>query len=122
MADFGREMEEADPDFVRGYVKASDPAGNELGMLAALVADPVAAGRGAQQYGIWQDRVGREVAGPGGRRPSPASPRMGSGWPSCSAWVRLRRAAGTGSPTFVGHGRTYWIDWSVNRLGWHSVV
>src|SRR3954471_17888645 len=40
MAEFARETDEADPAFVRGYVKASAPAGNELGMLAALVADP----------------------------------------------------------------------------------
>jgi len=64
MADFGREMEEADAHFVRGYVKASDPAGNELGMLAALVADPALLVAVRRQYGIWQDRVEREGRDP----------------------------------------------------------
>ena len=64
MADFGREMEEADAHFVRGYVKASDPAGNELGMLAALVADPALLVAVRKQYGIWQDRVERESRDP----------------------------------------------------------
>src|SRR3954471_17885396 len=41
MKEFRQEIAEADPHFVRGYVKASVPAGKEeLGMLAALVADP----------------------------------------------------------------------------------
>src|SRR3954464_176448 len=38
-AEFQPEMEEADAGFVRGYVKASAPAENELGMLAAMVAE-----------------------------------------------------------------------------------
>jgi len=61
---FGREIDEADPDFVRGYVKASAPAGNELGMLAALVADPSLLVAVRRQYGIWQDRVEREARDP----------------------------------------------------------
>src|SRR5947208_2433762 len=40
LAEFQAEIEAADPGFVRGYVKSSTPAANELGMLAALVADP----------------------------------------------------------------------------------
>src|SRR3954449_11619979 len=40
MAEFQKEPAEADPAFVRGYVKASAPAGNELAMLAALLGDP----------------------------------------------------------------------------------
>lgn len=64
MADFGREMEEADADFIRGYIKASAPAGNELGMLAALVADPSLLVAVRKQYGIWQDRVEREGRDP----------------------------------------------------------
>jgi AcrR family transcriptional regulator len=64
MAEFGREIDESDPAFVRGYVKASAPAGNELGMLAALVADPSLLVAVRRQYGIWQDRVERESRDP----------------------------------------------------------
>src|SRR4051794_6247553 len=64
MAEFGREIDEADPVFVGGYVKPSAPAGNELGMLAALVADPSLLVAVRRQYGIWQDRVERESRDP----------------------------------------------------------
>ena len=64
LSEFQREMDEADPEFVRGYVKASAPAGNELGMLAALVADPSLLVAVRRQYGIWQDRVQREGGDP----------------------------------------------------------
>ena len=64
LAEFQREIDEADPDFTRGYVKASAPAGNELGMLAALVADPSLLVAVRRQYGIWQDRVEREGRDP----------------------------------------------------------
>ena len=64
MAEFQREIDEADPHFARGYVKASAPAGNELGMLAALVADPSLLVAVRRQYGIWQDRVERESRDP----------------------------------------------------------
>jgi len=64
MAEFQKEMDEADPAFVRGYVKASGPAGNELGMLAALIGDPSLLVAVRKQYGIWQDRVEREGRDP----------------------------------------------------------
>lgn len=64
MSDFGREMEEADADFVRGYIKASTPSSSELGMLAALVADPSLLVAVRRQYGIWQDRVEHEGRDP----------------------------------------------------------
>lgn len=64
LADFGREMEEADDAFVRGYIKASTPDEHELGMLAALVADPSLLVAVRHQYGIWQDRVERESRDP----------------------------------------------------------
>jgi AcrR family transcriptional regulator len=64
LEEFGREMSEADPDFVRGYIRSSAPAGNELGMLAALVADPSLLVAVRKQYGIWQDRVEREGRDP----------------------------------------------------------
>src|ERR1700755_3098252 len=41
LADFQRDIDAADPHFVRGYVRASDPAGeiaDELGLLPALAA------------------------------------------------------------------------------------
>ncbi len=64
LAEFEREMDEADPAFVRGYVQASAPAGNELGMLAALIGDPSLLVTVRRQYGIWQDRVEREGRDP----------------------------------------------------------
>jgi AcrR family transcriptional regulator len=64
LAQFQREIDDADPHFVRGWVKASDPAGEELGMLAALVADPELLGTVRRQYAIWQDRVEREGSDP----------------------------------------------------------
>jgi AcrR family transcriptional regulator len=64
LAEFQKEMDEADPAFVRGYVKASAPLGNELGMLAALVGDPSLLVAVRKQYGIWQDRVEREGRDP----------------------------------------------------------
>jgi AcrR family transcriptional regulator len=64
LAEFQREIDAADPHFVRGWVRASDPAGDELGMLAALVAEPSLLGRVREQYAIWQDRVERAGADP----------------------------------------------------------
>jgi hypothetical protein len=64
LADFGAEMDESDADFVRGYIKASSPDEHELGMLAALVADPSLLVAVRRQYGIWQDRVERESRDP----------------------------------------------------------
>ena len=64
LAEFEREMADEDAAFVRGYIKASAPAGNELGMLAALVADPSLLVAVRKQYGIWQDRVEREGRDP----------------------------------------------------------
>src|SRR5690348_12725246 len=64
LSQFGAEMEAADPAFVRGYVKASTPDEHELGMLAALVADPSLLVAVREQYGIWQDRVQREGRDP----------------------------------------------------------
>jgi len=64
MAEFQREIDSSDPAFVRGYVKSTTPAGNELGMLAALIGDPSLLVAVRKQYGIWQDRVEREGADP----------------------------------------------------------
>jgi AcrR family transcriptional regulator len=64
LSEFQREMDDADPAFVRGYVRASAPAGNELGMLAALIGDPSLLVAVRKQYGIWQDRVEREGRDP----------------------------------------------------------
>ncbi|MDA0181467.1 TetR/AcrR family transcriptional regulator [Solirubrobacter phytolaccae] len=64
LSQFGAEMEEADEAFVRGYIKASTPDEHELGMLAALVADPSLLVAVRDQYGIWQDRVQREGRDP----------------------------------------------------------
>jgi AcrR family transcriptional regulator len=67
LSDFQSDIDAADPHFVRGYVRASDPAGeiaDEVGMLAALIADPSVLRRVRDQYGIWQDRVEREGSDP----------------------------------------------------------
>lgn len=61
---FQAEIDAADPGFVRGYVRSSGPEGGELGMLAALIADPSALVSVRRQYGIWQDRVEREARDP----------------------------------------------------------
>ena len=67
LADFQDDIDAADPHFVRGYVRASDPAGeiaDELGLLAALVADPAVLRTVRERYAIWQDRVEREGSDP----------------------------------------------------------
>jgi len=70
LAEFERDIDAAGAGglgFVRGYVLASDPAGmttDELGMLAALVADPSLLATTRERYGIWQDRVEREGGDP----------------------------------------------------------
>src|ERR1700742_4062047 len=55
LTDFGRDIQAADTTFVRGYIKANDPDEHELGMLAALVADPSLLVAVREQYAIWQD-------------------------------------------------------------------
>jgi AcrR family transcriptional regulator len=62
--EFQRDIDAADAGFVRGYVQASAPAENELGMLAAVVADPALLAKVREQYAIWQDRVEREGRDP----------------------------------------------------------
>jgi AcrR family transcriptional regulator len=67
LAEFQADIDAADPHFVRGYVKASDPEGqiaDELGLLAALVADPAVLRTVRDRYAIWQDRVEREGSDP----------------------------------------------------------
>jgi AcrR family transcriptional regulator len=64
LAEFQQEIDAQDAGFVRGYVKASAPAENELGMLAAMVAEPALLASVRDQYAIWQDRVEREGADP----------------------------------------------------------
>jgi AcrR family transcriptional regulator len=64
LTEFQRDMDAADRHFVRGYVKASAPAENELGMLAAVVAEPALLASVRDQYAIWQDRVEREGRDP----------------------------------------------------------
>ena len=51
---------------VRARLRARPPtpAGNELGMLAALIGDPSLLVAVRKQYGIWQDRVEREGRDP----------------------------------------------------------
>ncbi len=118
LAEFEKEMDAEDPAFVRGYVKASAPAGNELGMLAALVADPSLLVAVRRQYGIWQDRVERE-----GRDPVDATvARLAAD----GLW--LAELLGMGPPTGERCANAswnvcwgwpnHWIDWSVNALGW----
>jgi AcrR family transcriptional regulator len=66
LAEFQDDIDAADPHFVRGYVRASDPAGeiaDEFGLLAALVADAVLR-TVRERYAIWQDRVEREGGDP----------------------------------------------------------
>ena len=70
---------------MRGYVQASDGAkAEEVGLLAALVADPSLLVAVRKQYGTWQDRVAARAA-TRWTPPWPGSPRTGCGWPSSSA-------------------------------------
>ena len=64
LTEFQAEIDAAGSEFVQAYVRASAPAGNELGMLAALIADPSLLVTVRRQYGIWQDRVEREGRDP----------------------------------------------------------
>src|SRR3954463_13275580 len=52
LAEFQKEMDEAAPAVVRGLVRPPPPAGNELGMLAALIGDPSLLVAVRKQYGI----------------------------------------------------------------------
>jgi AcrR family transcriptional regulator len=67
LTEFQRDIDANGPGFVRGYVRASDPAGSaedELGLLAAFVADPAVLRAARERYAIWQDRVEREGGDP----------------------------------------------------------
>ena len=67
LSEFQRDIDAADPHFVRGYVLASDPEGqiaDELGLLAAFVADPAVLRSARERYAIWQDRVERSGGDP----------------------------------------------------------
>ena len=64
LTEFERDIEAAGPGFVRGYVRASDPREDELGLLAAFAADPSVLVKARERYAIWQDRVEREGSDP----------------------------------------------------------
>ncbi len=64
---FQRDIDVAGGGFVRGYVRASDPAGSvadELGLLAALVSEPEVLHAARDRYATWQERVEREASDP----------------------------------------------------------
>jgi AcrR family transcriptional regulator len=64
LSEFERDIAAAGPGFVRGYVLASDPREDELGLLAAFAADPSVLVKARERYAIWQDRVEREGSDP----------------------------------------------------------
>ena len=64
LSEFERDIDQAGPGFVRGYVLASDPREDELGLLAAFAADPSVLVKARERYAIWQDRVEREGSDP----------------------------------------------------------
>src|SRR3954454_6597240 len=64
LSEFERDIDAAGPGFVRGYVLASDPGDDELGLLAAFAADPSVLVKARERYAIWQDRVEREGSDP----------------------------------------------------------
>ena len=64
LSEFERDIDAAGPGFVRGYVLASDPREDELGLLAAFAADPSVLVKARERYAIWQDRVEREGSDP----------------------------------------------------------
>jgi AcrR family transcriptional regulator len=67
LAEFQRDIDAAPDGFARGYVRASDPGGavaEELGLLAALVAEPGLLAPMRERYAVWQDRIEREGGDP----------------------------------------------------------
>jgi AcrR family transcriptional regulator len=64
LSEFERDIGAAGPGFVRGYVLASGPREDELGLLAAFAADPSVLVKARERYAIWQDRVEREGSDP----------------------------------------------------------
>src|SRR4051812_40532356 len=114
MAEFQREIDSSDPAFVRGYVTASAPEGNELGMLAALIGAPRCSSRCASRTG--SGRIGSSVKVPiRSTRPSPGWLPTGSGWRSCSAWDPRPVSFGSGYSNVCWTSPNRWIDSSVNR-------
>ena len=61
--DFQRDIDEG-PDFIAGYVRASGVAADDIGLLAALVADPGTLAAVRDRYAAWQDRVVTEGGDP----------------------------------------------------------
>ena len=64
LTEFQNDIDASGPGFVRGYVRASDPREDELGLLAAFAADPSVLAKARERYAIWQDRVEREGSDP----------------------------------------------------------
>ncbi len=63
--EFQHDIDAADHDFSRGYVKACDGAkAEEAGLLAALVADPAVLAKVRDRYATWQDRIATEGGDP----------------------------------------------------------
>jgi AcrR family transcriptional regulator len=65
MDDFQRDIDAASGNFARRYVAANDGAhAEEVGMLAALVADPEVLAAVRDRHETWQDRVASEGGDP----------------------------------------------------------
>ena len=63
--DCDRDIEAETGNFAARYVRASDGAkAEEMGLLAALVADPQALAAVRERHAAWQDRVAREGGDP----------------------------------------------------------
>ena len=65
MDDFQRDIDAESGNFARRYVAANDGAhAEEVGMLAALVADPQVLAAVRERHETWQDRVASEGGDP----------------------------------------------------------
>ena len=65
MDDFQRDIDAESGNFARRYVAANDGAhAEEVGMLAALVADPAVLAAVRERHETWQDRVADEGGDP----------------------------------------------------------
>jgi hypothetical protein len=65
MDDFQRDIDAESGNFARRYVAANDGAhAEEVGMLAALVADPQVLAAVRDRHETWQDRVASEGGDP----------------------------------------------------------
>ena len=100
LAEFQREIDEADADFVRGYVKAERARGQRTRHARRARRGPFAAGRGAPSVRDLAGSRGTRSRAIRSTRPSPGWPPTGFGSPSCWVWDLRREPCAS----------TFWSD------------